>query len=103
VLELRRQAGLAEIDPLAAHRDPVAYEQMSVRFPFWQAAVRPDDTMPRDVVRVREDEPDEPRRARFDVTVGAHEPLPNRAYPLGDAGSATGDPFQRVGPSPLDC
>jgi len=41
--------------------------------------------MPGDVVRLREDETDEPRSARIDVAVCAHESLRDRADALGNA------------------
>ena len=85
LLELRRQARLVEVDSLAAHRHAFSKQQLPLLRPLGEAAVRSDDAMPRDVVRLREDETDEARSARIDIAVRAHEPLRDRAHSLGNA------------------
>src|SRR2546430_8624715 len=84
LLELRWQPRLGEIDALAPHRHSFLKQQPPLHCPLWQAAVRPDDPVPRDAVRPGEDETDSSRRARIDVAVRAHETLGNCAHSLGD-------------------
>ncbi len=76
---------MGEIDPLAAHRHAFLKQELPLRCPLWQAAIRTNDAVPRDAVRPGEDETDSARRARIDVAVRAHEPLGNCAHSLGDA------------------
>src|SRR5205823_8640834 len=84
-LELRWEASLLEVDAVAAHRHTLTQQQLALPRALRQAAVGPDDALPRQVVvGLREDEADEARGARIDVAVGPHEALRYRADALDD-------------------
>ena len=75
VLELGWDTCRREVHTIVPHRHAFAGEELALLRALRDAAVRPDDPMPRKPMRGREDASYEARRAGIDVAVRADEPL----------------------------
>ena len=81
--------GAAQVDAVAPPRDALREQELALPPPLRQAAVGPNDTVPREViVSGREDKPHQPRRAGVDVAIGPDKPFGDVAYQSDDARTA---------------
>ena len=85
LLQVSRQACVAEVDAVAPHRHTFSKEPRALRLALGQAAVGSDDAVPGEIVDCGEDVADEARRVRIDVAVGADVALGDRADAFDDA------------------
>ena len=77
---------MTKVDAVAAHRNSFREQELALPPSFRQAAIGADDAMPWQVlVGGRKNVAHEPRRAGFDVAIGANKPFGDGAHPADDA------------------